>query len=224
MAPNPLKRVRERPFVGAALHRRFGRLGLLGCFEQARRVLKGRDLAGVLRPRGCGGARYCGTAKKPTDRSATSFSTCQVRVVRFYVSCRRCSPLLLSSPLPRLVLLNCEWRMAAVSLPDLNRKCRTAVFPAGLQLPAPDGSVPRRTSTASSGRQCSLPGLNHELRRAVFSARPQLPAPDGSVPAEPQQRVNSIMSGRMSKDMPKRTSKGTPERLSEEFSPERTSE
>ena len=39
------------------------------------------------------------------------FPTCQVRVVRFYVSCLA-APLLLASS-PRLVLLNCEWRMAA---------------------------------------------------------------------------------------------------------------
>ena len=35
------------------------------------------------------------------------------------------------------------------SPPDLNRQLRTAVFPAGPQPPVPDGSVPRRTSTAS---------------------------------------------------------------------------
>ena len=38
------------------------------------------------------------------------------------------------------------------------------------QPPALDGSVPRRTSTASSGRQCSPPDLNRELRMAVFPA------------------------------------------------------
>ena len=180
MAPNPLKRVRERPFVGAALHRRFGRLGLLGCFEQARRVLKGRDLAGVLRPRGCGGARYCGTAKKPTDRSATSFSTCQVRVVRFYVSCR--AVLLSSSPLLfLLLLLNRECRLAEFpcrtstasvgrqcSPPDFNCQLRMAVFPAGPQPPVLDGSVPCQASTTSFGGQCSPPDLNCQLRTAVF--------------------------------------------------------
>ena len=59
-----------------------------------------------------------------------------------------------------------------------------------------DGSVPRRTSTTSSRRQCSPPDLNHQLptaafpagpqpphqlRTAVFCAGPQPPAPDGSV-------------------------------------------
>ena len=67
-------------------------------------------------------------------------------------------------------------------------KWRTAVFPAGPQPPAPDGSVPRRTSTTSSrrqrsppdlnrhtssGRQCSALDLNHQLRTAVLPAGPQ---------------------------------------------------
>ena len=39
-----------------------------------------------------------------------------------------------------------------------------AVFPAGPQPPAPDGSVPRWTSTASSGWQRSPPDLNRESK------------------------------------------------------------
>ena len=38
------------------------------------------------------------------------------------------------------------------------------------QPPASDGSVPLRTSTASSGWQCSPPDLNRELQLAVFPA------------------------------------------------------
>ena len=41
------------------------------------------------------------------------------------------------------------------------------------QLPAPDWSVPRPTSTASSGRQCSPPDFDRQFRRAVFPAGPQ---------------------------------------------------
>ena len=84
------------------------------------------------------------------------FPACQVRLVGCYVSCR--PP---SRPPPR------------PPPPDLNRKCRMAVFPAGPQPRAPDGSFPRRTSTASSGWQCSPPDLNRELRLVVFPAGPQ---------------------------------------------------
>ena len=40
---------------------------------------------------------------------------------------------------------------------------------AGPQLRGLRGSVPRHTSTASFGRQCSPPDFNHELQRAVSS-------------------------------------------------------
>ena len=70
------------------------------------------------------------------------FTTCQVRVVSFSVSC--CPP---SSPLP------------APPRPPQPR--------------ASAGSVPRRTSTASSAWQYFLPDLNHEFWLAVFPAGPQ---------------------------------------------------
>ena len=149
-----------------------------------------------------------------------------LRVVRFYVSCRR-PPLLTLPPPPR------------PPPPDLNRKCRMAVlvFPAGPQPPAPDGSVLRQTSTASSGWQCSppasdgsvlrrtstassgwqcIPGrtstassawhcsppdLNHELRLAVFPAGGQCPLPD----LNRELRLAASAAGdriRMSKDVP----------------------
>ena len=62
------------------------------------------------------------------------------------------------------------WRVP----PDLNRQLRMAAFAAGPQPPPPDGSVPRRTSTASSGWQLP-PDLNRKLRRAVFPTGPQPP-------------------------------------------------
>ena len=49
-----------------------------------------------------------------------------------------------------------------------------AVFPAGPEQQPVDQSVPRRTSTASSGSNCSsLPGFSRELLIRVFPAGPQ---------------------------------------------------
>ena len=66
------------------------------------------------------------------------FPTCQVRVVRFYVSCL---------PLPLL-------------LPSLNREHPRPVFPAGPQPRVSTPSVPCRTSTATSRSQWTLPDRN----------------------------------------------------------------
>ena len=55
----------------------------------------------------------------------------------------------------------------------LNHQLRMAVFPAGPQPRAPAGSVPRRTSTASSARQCSPPDLNGQLQIAVGTVGPR---------------------------------------------------
>ena len=82
------------------------------------------------------------------------FPTCQVRVVRFYVSC-----LLLSSS-PLLLLL-------------LNRDPRRTVFSVGPQPRPSTPSVPCRTSTTTIPAQCSLPDLNHDHPRPVFPAGPQ---------------------------------------------------
>ena len=82
------------------------------------------------------------------------FPTCQVRVVRFYVSCL----LLLSSPL--LLLL-------------LNRDPRRTVFSVGPQPRPSTPSVPCRTSTTTIPAQCSLPDLNHDHPCPVFPAGPQ---------------------------------------------------
>ena len=57
--------------------------------------------------------------------------------------------------------------------PDLHRKLRTRVFPAGPPPQAQDQSVPRRTSTASSGSECSPPDLNCKLWIKVFCAGPE---------------------------------------------------
>ena len=91
------------------------------------------------------------------------FPTCQLRVVRFYVSC-----LLLSSS-PLLLLL-------------LNRDPRRTVFSVGPQPRPSMHSVLCRTSTTTIPAQCSLPDLNHDHPRPVFPAGPQ---PRPSTPSVP---------------------------------------
>ena len=99
------------------------------------------------------------------------FPTCQVRVVRFYVSCLllSSSPLLLSSPPPAqprpsthsvLFWTSTTTIHAQCSLPDLNHDHPRPVFPAGPQPRPSTPSVPCRTSTASIHAKCSLPDLN----------------------------------------------------------------
>ena len=90
------------------------------------------------------------------------FPACQVRVVRFYVSC-----LLLSSS-PLLLLLN--------------RDPRRTVFSVGPQPRPSTPSVPCRTSTTTIHAQCSLPDLNHDHPRLVFPAGPQPRVSTPSVP------------------------------------------
>ena len=119
----------------------------------------------------------------------TFFPTCQVRVVRFYVSCLVL--LLLSSPPPLVVLLlslssssSCSTatRDPQCSLSDLNHDHPRPVFPAGPQPRPSTPSVPCRTSTTTIHAQCSLPDLNHDHPRPVFPAGPQ---PRPSTPSVP---------------------------------------
>ena len=108
------------------------------------------------------------------------FPTCQVRVVRFYLSCLVLLLLLLlllpppasssSSPPPRVVLL--------LSLSSSSR-CPPRP-PAQLRLAI--HSVRCRTSTTTIHAQCSLPDLNHDHPRPVFPAGPQ---PRPSTPSVP---------------------------------------
>ena len=119
------------------------------------------------------------------------FPTCQVRVVRFYVSSQLPAPLLLSSP-PLLSSSSCSTATldAPCSLSDLNHDHPRPVFPAGPQpRPSPPSvpcrtstttihasspSVPCRTSTTTIHAQCSLPDLNREYPRQVFPAGPHV--------------------------------------------------
>ena len=80
------------------------------------------------------------------------FPTCQVRVVRFYVSWLPPPP----SAFRRLP-----------PPPDLNHDHPRQVFPAGPQPRASTPSVPCRTSTATIHAQCSLPDLNLAWMLAV---------------------------------------------------------
>ena len=115
------------------------------------------------------------------------FPTCQVRVVRFYVSCL---PLLLpsapafrSSCLP-LLLPSASPASSSSSSSSSSSNCdpRRAVFSVGPQ-PRPSMlSVPCRTSTTTIHAQRSLPDLNHDHPRPVFPAGPQ---PRPSAPSVP---------------------------------------
>ena len=102
------------------------------------------------------------------------FPTCQVRVVRFYLSCLL---LLLSSssPPPRLVVLllslssssRCPPRLVVLLVLLLNCDSRSTVFAAGPQPRPSTPSVPCRTSTTAIHAQWSLPDLNHGHPRPV---------------------------------------------------------
>ena len=108
------------------------------------------------------------------------FPTCQVRVVRFYVSCfllvlvlLLLLPLLVLLLLLSSLLLSSPRLLSSCSLPDFNHDHPRPVCPAGPQPRPSTPSVPCRTSTASIRAQCSLPDLNHDHPRPVFPAGPQ---------------------------------------------------
>ena len=77
-----------------------------------------------------------------------------------------------------------------------------AVFRAGPQPPAPDGSVSRRTSIASSGQP---PDLNRELRLAV-----DLNSESEDMPDRTPERMSEDMPERMSERMSEGMSEGMP--------------
>ena len=110
------------------------------------------------------------------------FPTCQVRVVRFYVSCLLLLLLLLLLSLSSSSSCSTATRDPQCSLPDLNREYPRPVFPAGPQPRPSTPSVPCRTSTTTIPAQCSLPDLNHDHPRPVFPAGPQPRVSTPSVP------------------------------------------
>ena len=116
----------------------------------------------------------------------------------FYVSCLTSS----SSSSSLLLLLHVV----------LNREPRLAAFPARPKLRGSRGSVPCRTSTASSAWQRSPPDLNRELRLAAWQCSPSdLIRESEDMP----DRTSESLSERMSEDFPERMSEDTPERTSE---------
>ena len=98
--------------------------------------------------------------------------TCQVRVVRFYVSCLLLPP---ASCLVLLLLLSSSSSSSSLSsLSSLSsRPCSTATRDPQCSLPDLNHDQPR---------QCSLPDLNHDHPRPVFPAGPQ---PRPSTPSVP---------------------------------------
>ena len=104
--------------------------------------------------------------KQVLSRFYAFFPTCQVRVVRFSVSCPArlpppafCSTSSAGPQLqPQLQALDCSG--------PLNCKLLIAVVPAGPQLQAPDQSGPCRSLTASS--KCSPPDFNHKESPKIY--------------------------------------------------------
>ena len=88
------------------------------------------------------------------------FPTCQVRVVRFYVSCLVLLLVLLLLSLSSSSSCSTATRDPQCSLSDLNHDHPRPVFPAGPQPRPSTPSVPCRTSTTTIHAQCSLPDLN----------------------------------------------------------------
>ena len=109
------------------------------------------------------------------------FPTCQVRVVRFYVSCFLLVLLVLLLLLPLLVLLPPPPLFPLLSSPLLSSS-PLLLLPAGLQPRPSTPSVPCRTSTTTIHAQCSLPDLNREYPGPVFPAGPE---PRPSTPSVP---------------------------------------
>ena len=112
-----------------------------------------------------------------STRGYVFFPTCQVRVVRFYVSCLPSAPAFRSClsclPLPP---------PASSSSSSSNCDPRSTLFGAGPQPRPSTPSVPCRTSTTTIHAQCSLPDLNREYPRPVFPAEPQPRVSTPSVP------------------------------------------
>ena len=111
------------------------------------------------------------------------FPTCQVRVVRFYVSCLL-RPACVLPPAACLLLLLLLLLLLVLSSSSSSSNCdpRSTVFSVGPQPRPSTPSVPCRTSTTTIHAQCSLPDLNREYPRPVFPAGPQ---PRPSTPSVP---------------------------------------
>ena len=191
-------------------------------------LLKSINQLGSFRQGSGSKSKTCETTTQNTSHTkiVQFFPTCQVRVVRFYVS--PCPPP--SPPLPPRPPLITATICVQFSLPDLNLVLLYCdhlcpVFSAGPQ-PRPfvasvpcqtstrpsAASVPCRTSTATIHGQCSLPDLNREAE---------------DLPDRAPERMSDRMPESMSEEMSERVPEQMPERISDrmsEHTPERMSE
>ena len=110
------------------------------------------------------------------------FPTCQVRVVRFYQSCRLLLPPPPPPPSPRLLLP-----------PDLNYSHPRQVLAAGPQPRPSSPSVGCRTPTTAIPAQCWLPDPNHGQPRPVLAAGPQPRPSRRSVGCRTSTTMSNIM-------------------------------
>ena len=138
-------------------------------------LLKSINQLGSFRQGSGSKSKTCETTTQNTSHTkiVQFFPTCQVRVVRFYVS--PCPPP--SPPLPPRPPLVTATICVQFSLPDLNLVLLYCdylcpVVSAGPQPRPSVASVPCQTSTATICGQCSLLDLNCDHSRPVFPAGP----------------------------------------------------
>ena len=139
------------------------------------------------------------------------FPTCQVRVVRFYVSCLVLL-LLLSSPPPLVVLLlslssssSCSTatRDPQCSLSDLNHDHPRPVFPAGPQPRPSTPSVPCRTSCRKIKCQIECQKICQVECQKICQKICQIDMPE-DIPEDMPDRMPENMSEYTPEDMPDR--------------------
>ena len=119
------------------------------------------------------------------------FPTCQVRVVRFYVSLFSSSSSSRTPPRP----------------PSSSSSCRdpaSSVWRAGPQPRSCEFSVAARTPTAILWVQCGVPDPNRELVSSVWRPGPQPRSCEFSVACRTSSIVSENLSERMTEDMSER--------------------
>ena len=115
------------------------------------------------------------------------FPTCQVRVVRFYVSLfSSCTPPSSSSSF---------FSSSSSSSSDLNCDPVSSVWRAGLQLRAREFSVACRTPTAILRVQCGAPDPNRDLVSSVWRAGPQMRSCEFSVACRTPTAIKRVQCG-----------------------------
>ena len=155
---------------------------------------------------------FCHTRTLKTGPVLLFFPTCQVRVVRFYVSLfsfpTSGRPVLL---LPVVLLLvgsqlrSCEFSVACraptasswvqCGVPDPNRDPASSVWRAGPQPWSREFSVACRTPTASSWVQCGVPDPNRDRASSVWRAGPQPRSREFSVACRTSTAIPRVQCG-----------------------------